>query len=81
MDRALCARSSQPEKWFPQEGECASEAKATCAVCPVAEPCLNYAIDNQIPAGVWGGQSARERRRTARRRNLDDVCADPTISA
>jgi WhiB family redox-sensing transcriptional regulator len=80
MHRALCARSHQPEVWFPKEGESASAAKATCGVGPVAEPCLSYAIDNQIVAGVWGGQSPRERRRTARR-NLDDVGTNPTIPA
>jgi WhiB family redox-sensing transcriptional regulator len=81
MDRALCARSPQPETWFPQEGESASLAKATCAVCPVAEPCLDYAIDNKIPAGIWGGQPAHVRRLAARRRSAREAGANPSMSA
>jgi hypothetical protein len=68
IDRALCGRSPHPEHWFPRDGESPAFAKATCSVCPVNEQCLNYAIDNQIRIGIWGGQTAYERHRTARRR-------------
>lgn len=36
-------------------------AKAVCAGCPVALPCLRYAIDERIEWGVWGGMSETER--------------------
>lgn len=39
------------------------EAKAICAECPAQAACLDYAIENNIPYGVWGGQSEAERRR------------------
>jgi WhiB family transcriptional regulator, redox-sensing transcriptional regulator len=50
------------------------EAKAVvvCALCPVRAPCLDYALENSIRHGIWGGlneeERARERRRRAGRR-------------
>lgn len=38
-------------------------AKQICATCPVQEPCLGYALEHRIEHGVWGGTSARERKR------------------
>jgi hypothetical protein len=68
IDHALCGRSAHPEWWFPEEGDSPRLAKKTCSMCPVIASCLAFAIDNDIDAGIWGGQTARERRRTARRR-------------
>jgi WhiB family redox-sensing transcriptional regulator len=31
-------------------------AKAICAKCPLAESCLDGALERQEPWGVWGGQ-------------------------
>jgi len=36
-------------------------AKAVCATCPVAGECLSYALDENIPAGVFGGATPKER--------------------
>lgn len=38
-------------------------AKAICAPCPVRADCLAYALDDDIPFGIYGGLSPRERRR------------------
>lgn len=38
------------------------QAKAICSVCPVREPCLNEALRNKEPLGVWGGLNPEERR-------------------
>ena len=33
-----------------------ARAKAICAKCPVREPCLQAALDEREPWGVWGGE-------------------------
>jgi WhiB family redox-sensing transcriptional regulator len=38
------------------------EAKAICRRCPVMEQCLQWALNNRIEYGVWGGMSEDERR-------------------
>lgn len=45
-------------------------AKAVCAICVVQEDCLEFALRNRMPHGVWGGASERERRRMIRQRRL-----------
>ncbi|WP_435210344.1 WhiB family transcriptional regulator [Streptomyces sp. bgisy034] len=46
----------------PRDHQAIAEAKRTCATCPVKKDCFNYAIDNQIRYGIWGGLTAKERR-------------------
>ena|SRR5690242_10561912 len=48
--------------FFPERGESAGPARQVCAVCPVREPCLEYALSNRIASGIWGGLTVRERR-------------------
>lgn len=38
-----------------------TEAKALCATCPVWQECLEYAIDNDVRDGIWGGRTPVER--------------------
>ncbi|MDH3193616.1 MAG: WhiB family transcriptional regulator [Acidimicrobiia bacterium] len=38
-------------------------AKAICSSCPVIDECLAYAIDTGQPDGIWGGHTAKERRK------------------
>ena len=68
-DQARC-RGVDPQIFHPAEEdeEAAAAAKAICAVCPVREPCLEYAISTREKDGVWGGLTARERRRLVRQR-------------
>jgi len=61
MDDGACQEVGG-EFWFPEKGEKAREAKAICAGCGVVDECLDYAIDNQVQSGVWGGLTTRERR-------------------
>jgi Transcription factor WhiB len=37
-------------------------AREICALCPVAEDCLNYALENHEEFGIWGNTTERERR-------------------
>ena len=42
-------------------------ARQVCAMCPVQEACLAYAIESRQTVGIWGGATTRERRRLRRR--------------
>lgn len=60
MARGVCAETD-PEEFFPDQGESSETAKKVCQGCPARKTCLAYALDNAIPYGVWGGMSAAER--------------------
>lgn len=66
QDRANCA-GTDGEAFFPEKGESNRDAKRVCAGCKVRPQCLDYAIENDIGFGVWGGMSERERRKRRRR--------------
>lgn len=70
MQKGLC-RDISPSIFFPSDGVGVEVARSICADCPVKTPCLEYALENRIDHGVWGGASERERRRIARRRRLE----------
>jgi WhiB family transcriptional regulator, redox-sensing transcriptional regulator len=70
MRKGRC-RDISPSVFFPSDGVGVEVARAICADCPVKAPCLEYALENKIDHGVWGGASERERRRIARRRRLE----------
>jgi WhiB family redox-sensing transcriptional regulator len=59
---AAC-KGSAAHLFFPGRGETHAPAKAVCRTCPVSDECLQYALDNSIKHGIWGGMSERERRR------------------
>ena len=69
MARGAC-RAYPPNTFFPSDGVGVDRARKICATCPVSAPCLEYALENHIDHGVWGGCSERERRRIAKRRRL-----------
>ena len=66
-DQARC-RGVDPDIFHPSDEDDGVEAKAICAQCPVREPCLEYALSTREKDGVWGGLTARERRRVLRQR-------------
>ncbi len=68
MARGNCAEES-PSLFFPSDGVGVEVAKKVCTDCPVKALCLEYALENRIDHGVWGGTSERERRRILRSRN------------
>jgi hypothetical protein len=66
MADALC-REFPEVSWFPGRGEDVRPAKAICARCLVAEECAAFVASFDAHAaehGIWGGLSARERRRS-----------------
>ena len=66
QERALCAQTD-PEAFFPEKGGSTREAKRVCMSCDVRPECLSYALANDERFGIWGGLSARERRKLKRR--------------
>jgi WhiB family redox-sensing transcriptional regulator len=64
---AAC-RGADTTLFFPVSDTYADEAKAICSTCPVAQQCLEFAIETHQPDGVWGGMTAIERHRLVRRR-------------
>ena len=69
--RTLAAcRGLDPDLFFPKRGDSitARSAQAVCATCPVAEQCLEFAIEVGETEGIWGGLSGRQMREEKRRR-------------
>jgi WhiB family redox-sensing transcriptional regulator len=65
-------RNYPPAVFFPSDGVGVDRARKICSNdCPVAAKCLEYALDQRIEHGVWGGCSERERRRILKRRRID----------
>ena len=63
-------RDEPPATFFPSDGVGVELAKRVCSGCPVSEVCLEYALENRIDHGVWGGTSERQRRRILKARRL-----------
>lgn len=70
MARGLCA-TQPPGTFFPSDGVGVEIAKRICANCTVVDQCLEYALENRIDHGVWGGCSERQRRRILKARRKD----------
>ena len=68
---AAC-RSSDPELFFPvgttgHALDSIGRAKAICNSCTVQQECLDYALQTNQEAGLWGGFPEDERRRYRKR--------------
>jgi WhiB family transcriptional regulator, redox-sensing transcriptional regulator len=63
-------RGSDPAVFYPppEDDSQAEEAKLICGICPVRQPCLEFALTTREKHGVWGGLTERERRRVLRQR-------------
>ncbi len=68
-------RLHPPATFFPSDGVGVDKARKICRDCPVMGRCLEYALEERIDHGVWGGCSERERRRIlkSRRQEADTV--------
>ena len=73
--KAAC-RGPQSTAFFPpvhperkdERIERETRAKQICAGCVVREECLDYAIKNREPHGIWGGLNESERKQLLERR-------------
>lgn len=61
----LCAQTD-PDVFYPEKGASSRPAKTLCFACEARVECLDFALDNGEPFGIWGGKTARERRRLLR---------------
>jgi len=60
-DRALCPEVGDPEIFFSEARETRARARRVCRLCPVSLQCLEYALENELTYGIWGGLSGRQR--------------------
>lgn len=73
QQQAACG-GMDPGLFFPERGESVEAAKAVCALCPVRQECLDFALVSRETHGIWGGLSERERRRLRRGMHVCDGC-------
>lgn len=68
-DRSSCTQEIN-HYFFPSNGiserkweriEREAVAKRICGTCPVIQQCLEYALANREPIGIWGGLNEKER--------------------
>ena len=53
MERAACVGRLDIDYF---DIDCSLQAALeTCAVCPVGDVCLQYAIEHKLDEGIWGG--------------------------
>jgi WhiB family redox-sensing transcriptional regulator len=52
-------RNYPPAVFFPSDGVGVDRARRICATCPVTAECLEYALEQHIDHGVWGGCQPR----------------------
>ena len=75
---ARCGGVADPDRFFPSRGQSYALAKSLCGRCPVQAECLQYAIDEQIEFGVWGGKTPPQRRYyAAQQRQPEPVFVSP----
>lgn len=68
MDGAACTEVA-PDLFFADATNLVDTklAKTVCVECRVKDQCLQYALENRMEYGVWGGLSVLERRSLLRK--------------
>lgn len=65
LPEASCKGIINPNLFFPeskeQEAKCLPIARSICAGCPERKECLDYALKEQIPHGIWAGTTPAQR--------------------
>jgi hypothetical protein len=71
---ALCAKLENKDYFFPDgkivEAERLPELQAICNICIHRKECLEYAIKEKIPYGIWGGTTGEMRKRLYKMQSL-----------
>jgi WhiB family transcriptional regulator, redox-sensing transcriptional regulator len=67
FENAACAEMDDPDYFFPEgkaeEAERLPNLRIICGACMDRKECLEYAIKEEIPHGIWGGKTPSERGR------------------
>lgn len=68
---AACRDEWDKNLFFPRidDEKGIAEAKSVCDRCPSRGACLEWALDNGMRWGVWGGKSEKELRALQRQRS------------
>jgi WhiB family redox-sensing transcriptional regulator len=65
LHQASCKGIINPNLFFPeskeQEAKCLPIVRTICAGCPERKECLDYALKEQIPHGIWAGTTPAQR--------------------
>lgn len=65
FDEAKCADVEDKDLFFPinkkHESEILHQLKALCSSCIHEKECFAYALEKQVPYGIWGGSTPSER--------------------
>lgn len=67
QDNAAC-HGRDTDLFFPEPSGDAEPAKAICGGCPSRSDCLQWALDNRVEHGVYGGLDEHQRRQLLRQR-------------
>lgn len=59
-----CAKRN-PDDWFPHD-KYLNKAKSLCDGCPQKVRCLQYALEERLEDGIFGGLTPAERQRIAK---------------
>lgn len=67
-EAAACTERSDVDFFpTPEDIKGIADAKALCAVCPVADECLSFALETRQAEGIWGGHTSKERQKIRRK--------------
>lgn len=79
---ALC-RGSSVNNFFRKKGAGTENGyvreRLICVVCPVREQCLEFALENHIPEGFFGGKTHRQRQAINMGRASKDITMSQVI--
>ena len=71
---ALCAALEDKDYFFPDgkilEANRLPELQSICSLCTHRKECLEYAIKERIPFGIWGGTTGEMRNRLFKNQSI-----------